>query len=61
MSGLRAFFQCFYASCFSVLRKKKRTHKQVKHVKYNTFEIARYLKEGDVKLSEKERQYLFHM
>ena len=44
---------------FQYLEEKKRTHKQVKHIKYNTLEMASYLKEGDVKLSVQERQYLF--
>ena len=44
---------------FHYLEEKKNTYKLVKHIKYNTFEMASYLKEGDVKLSVQERQYLY--
>ena len=44
---------------FQYLEEKKKAHKLVKHIKYEKFEMATYLKEGVPKLSVQERQYIF--
>ena len=44
---------------FQYLEDRKKAHKLVKHIQYEKFETATYLKEGVPKLSVQEGQYIF--
>ena len=44
---------------FKYLENKKGGHDKVKHIKYEKFEMAGYLKSSDLELSVRERQFLF--